>query len=126
MDADKCPCCESPTSAAQLCLFILGTQYLGLGVLRHVFRVRYAVCVLVTVLTFRVTSTSRTRTVALVRVGDSLSKVRWNLPGSFGSDPSSGPTVLEQHATISLDLLGLLKGGWQKFSTAYAAENSLL
>ncbi len=33
--------------AAQLCMFILGTQYLGLGVLRHVFGVRYAVYVLV-------------------------------------------------------------------------------
>ena len=33
--------------AAQLCVFILGTWYLGLGVLRHVFGVRYAVSVLV-------------------------------------------------------------------------------
>ena len=31
--------------AAQLCVFILGTQYLGLGVLRHVFGVGYAVSV---------------------------------------------------------------------------------
>ena len=34
--------------AAQLCMFILGKGYLGLGVLRHVFGVRYAVYVLVT------------------------------------------------------------------------------
>ena len=37
--------------AAQLCVFILGTLYLGLGVLRvlnHVFGVRYAVRVFVT------------------------------------------------------------------------------
>ncbi len=33
--------------AAQLCVFILGTQYLYLGVLIPVFRVRYAVYVLV-------------------------------------------------------------------------------
>ena len=33
--------------AAQLCVFILGTWYLGLRVLRHVFGVRYVVSVLV-------------------------------------------------------------------------------
>ena len=33
--------------AAQLCVFILGTRYLNLGVLRRVFGVRYAVSVLV-------------------------------------------------------------------------------
>ncbi len=33
--------------AAQLCVFILGTGYLSLGVLRPVFGVRYAVNVLV-------------------------------------------------------------------------------
>ena len=34
--------------SAQLCVFILGMQYLGLSVLRGVFRVRYVVWVLVT------------------------------------------------------------------------------
>ena len=34
--------------AAQLYVFISGTQYLSLGVLRHVFGVQYAVSVLVT------------------------------------------------------------------------------
>ena len=34
--------------AAQLCVFILGVQYLNLGVLMHVFRVRYVAYVLVT------------------------------------------------------------------------------
>ena len=33
--------------AAQLSVFILGMQYLGLGVLKHVFGVQYAVYVLV-------------------------------------------------------------------------------
>ena len=34
--------------AAQLYMFTLGAQYLNLGVLKHVLRVRYAVYVLVT------------------------------------------------------------------------------
>ncbi len=37
---------------AQLCVFILGTRYLGIGVLRHVFGLRYAVYVLVTRIVF--------------------------------------------------------------------------
>ncbi len=36
--------------AAQLCVFILGTQYLYLGVLMHVFMFRYVVYVLVSFL----------------------------------------------------------------------------
>ena len=44
-----CPSLQVVTSqAAQLCVFILGMQYLHLGVLRCVFGVRYAVSVLVT------------------------------------------------------------------------------
>ncbi len=37
-----------PDEAAQLCMFILGMRYLYLGVLMYVFRVRYAVYILVT------------------------------------------------------------------------------
>ena len=33
--------------AAQLCVFILGMRYLSLGVLKHVFGVRYGVSILV-------------------------------------------------------------------------------
>ena len=36
-----------PGETTQLCVYILGIRYFSLGVLRHVFGVRYAVSILV-------------------------------------------------------------------------------
>ena len=81
--------------AAQLmCVFILGSQYLGPGVLRHVFGLRYAVSVLVID-----PITVQGRATGIVHEGAFHHKTEWALAPE---GPGTGPQCESRHQIASI------------------------